>query len=41
MQKVCELLLVFNTQVSKPTLGNVLNCLKIEVSDITITLSAR
>uniref|UniRef100_A0A3Q0RR35 FYVE, RhoGEF and PH domain containing 5a n=1 Tax=Amphilophus citrinellus TaxID=61819 RepID=A0A3Q0RR35_AMPCI len=27
-------------KVSKPTLGNVLNCLKIEVSDITITLSA-
>lgn len=29
------------TQVSKPLLDNVLNCLKIEVSDITITLSAR
>lgn len=29
------------TQVSKPVLDNVLNCLKIEVSDITITLSAR
>ncbi|XP_040889902.1 FYVE, RhoGEF and PH domain-containing protein 5 isoform X2 [Toxotes jaculatrix] len=27
-------------KVSKPTLDNVLNCLKIEVSDITITLSA-
>lgn len=33
--------LVCHTQVSKPTLGDVLNCLKIEVSDITITLSAR
>ena len=29
------------TQVSKPVLDNVLNCLRIEVSDITITLSAR
>ncbi|XP_008283648.1 FYVE, RhoGEF and PH domain-containing protein 5 isoform X2 [Stegastes partitus] len=27
-------------KVSKPTLDNVLNCLRIEVSDITITLSA-
>lgn len=30
-----------HTQVSKPVLDNVLNCLRIEVSDITITLSAR
>ena len=28
-------------QVSKPVIDNVLNCLRIEVSDITITLSAR
>lgn len=28
-------------QVSKPVLDNVQNCLRIEVSDITITLSAR
>lgn len=28
-------------QVSKPVLDHVLNCLRIEVSDITITLSAR
>lgn len=29
------------SQVSKPVLDDVLNCLRIEVSDITITLSAR
>lgn len=29
------------SQVSKPVIDDVLNCLRIEVSDITITLSAR
>lgn len=29
------------SQVSKPVIDNVLNTLRIEVSDVTITLSAR
>lgn len=32
---------VCGSQVSKPVIDDVLNCLRIEVSDITITLSAR
>lgn len=32
---------VSSAQVSKPVLDQVLNCLRIEVSDVTITLSAR
>ena len=38
---VDEASLSLSAQVSKPVLDQVLNCLRIEVSDITIILSAR